>query len=106
MDNLSFTLGAHQLKFGGDYRAILLDNVPFKNNFTYGLLSVQNLISTGQAFLFISQTALPARTLSQSTSLYAQDSWKASRRLALTYGVRLELSPAPEGLGSTTASQM
>ena len=102
VDDLSFTLGAHQLKFGGDYRAIFLDNVPFRNNFTYGLLSVQNLISTGQAFLFISQTALPARTLSQSTSLYAQDSWKASRRLVLTYGVRWELSPAPEGLGSTT----
>jgi hypothetical protein len=102
VDDLSFTLGAHQLKFGGDYRAIFLDNVPFKNNFTYGLLSVQNLISTGQAFLFISQTELPARILSQSTSLYAQDSWKASRRIVLTYGVRWELSPAPKGLGSTT----
>jgi len=102
VDDLSFTLGTHQLKFGGDYRAIFLDNVPFTNNFTYGFLSVQNLISTGQVFLFVSQTALPARTLSQSTSLYAQDSWKASRRLVMTYGVRWELSPAPEGLGSTT----
>ena len=102
VDDLSFTLGAHQLKFGGDYRAIFLDNVPFKNEFAYVFLSVQSLISTGQVFLFIPETALPARTLAQSTSLYAQDSWKASRRLVLTYGVRWELSPAPEGLGSTT----
>jgi len=102
LDDLSFTLGSHQLKFGGDYRAIFLNNVPFKNQFVYVASSVQNLISTGQVLLFEPQTVLPARILSQSTSLYAQDNWKASRRLVLTYGVRWELSPAPEGLGSTT----
>ncbi len=102
VDDLSLTLGAHQLRFGGDYRAIFLDDVPFKNQFLYLPLSVKNLISTGQVLLFIPQTVLPARTLSQSTSLYAQDNWKASRRVVLTYGVRWELSPAPKGLGSTT----
>jgi Carboxypeptidase regulatory-like domain len=102
VDDLSFTRGAHQLKFGLDYRAIFLHADPFKNALNYIFFGVQNLISTGQVFLFEPQTLLPARTLSQSTSLYAQDSWKVSRRLVLTYGVRWELSPAPEGLGSTT----
>ena len=102
VDDLSFTVGAHQLKLGGDYRGIFLDNTPFKNQIGYLSLGVQNLISTGEVFLFAPQTNLPSRILSQSTSLYAQDSWKASRRLVLTYGVRWELNPAPEGLGSTT----
>jgi len=102
VDDLSFTFGAHQLKFGGDYRAIFLDNIAVKNQLTYGFLSVQDLISTGQAYIFIPVTSLPARLLSQSMSLYAQDNWKVSRNLVLTYGVRWELSPAPKGLGSTT----
>lgn len=102
VDDLGLIFGAHQLKFGGDYRAIFLDNVPVEHQIEYLSLGVQNFISTDQVFLFITQTALPARILSQSTSLYAQDSWKASRRLVLTYGVRWELSPAPKGLGSTT----
>jgi hypothetical protein len=101
VDDLSWTLGTHQLKFGGDYRAIFLDNIGVKDQFVYGLLSVQNFISTGQAFLFIPVSNQPARILSQSTSLYAQDSWKASRRLVMTFGVRWELSPAPEARGST-----
>jgi hypothetical protein len=101
VDDLSLTLGTHQLKFGGDYRAIFLDNVAVKDQFTYGLTSIQNFISTGQVFFFIPESAQPARILSQSTSLYAQDSWKASRRLVLTYGFRWELSPAPEARGST-----
>jgi hypothetical protein len=104
VDDLSFTLGAHQLKFGGDYRAIFLDVAPFRNLFEYIGLSVQNLIATGQVFIFAPETVVPARILSQSTSLYAQDSWKASRRFVLIYGVRWELSPAPQGLGSTTLS--
>jgi len=102
VDDFSFTQGTHQLKFGGDYRAIFLDNVPFNNQFIYLALGVRNLISTSQAFIFEPIAALPARIRSQSTSLYAQDSWKASGRLVLTYGVRWELSPAPKGLGSTT----
>jgi hypothetical protein len=102
VDDLSFNLASHQLKFGGDYRAIFLDNVPFQNGLNYVSLGVQDLISTGQVFLFVTQSSLPARILSQATSLYARDSWKASRRLVLTYGVRWELNPAPKGLGSTT----
>ena len=102
VDDLSFTFGAHQLKFGGDYRAIFLDSAPFKNGLDYATLGVENLISTGQVFSFAAETLLPSRILSQSNSLYAQDGWKALRRLVLTYGVRWELAPAPQGLGSTT----
>jgi len=35
-------------------------------------------------------------------SLYGQDSWRASQRLVLTYGLRWELNPAPSGRSGTT----
>ncbi len=102
VDDISYTYGTHELKFGGDYRAIFLDAVPYKYGIDYVPLSVQNFISTEQVLEFLAEISLPARILSQSTSFYAQDSWKASRKLVLTYGVRWELAPAPQGLGSTT----
>ena len=102
VDDLSFTLGAHQLKFGGDYRVIVLDNTPFNHAFDYVALGVENLIATGQLLELAAESFHPSRIRSQSTSLYAQDGWKASRKLVLTYGVRWELNPAPRGLGSTS----
>ncbi len=101
VDDLALTIGRHQLKFGGGYRAVFLDLAPARNEALYSASTVQGFLSTSQADLFIS-TLVPSRALSQSVSVYGQDTWKISARATLTYGLRWELSPAPTALGSTT----
>lgn len=103
VDDFSFVVGTHQMKYGVDYRAIKLHAEPRENQVFYQALSVQSFVSSGgRVFNMPTATLASARLRSQSLSLYAQDTWKVSRRVSLTYGIRWELAPAPVALGTTT----
>ena len=102
-DDVGISIGSHQLKFGGDYRAIFLDANAFQHEIVFVVPSVQNFLSSGSASLATS-VFLPTKFLINSLSLYAQDTWKVTPRLSLTYGLRWELSPAPIARGNTTLS--
>lgn len=101
VDDLTWGIGVHQLKIGGDYRAIFLDKTPYANAISMIADSVQDLLSSGTVELFTS-TRRPTDLLTQSLSIYGQDAWKIGPRLTLTYGLRWELAPAPSARGKTT----
>ena len=96
IDNLSLSLGEHQIKFGGDYRRLMpIYNVLLFNAvavFPNAFAAETGLLSNGQ---IIAVDGRPRYPVANNLSLYAQDSFRVSSRLMLTYGLRWELNPAP-----------
>jgi hypothetical protein len=108
IDNLSFTSGSHQMKFGVDYRWL----APFSSPFSYrpfvqflGVTCPPTPPCAGYALSGTANFAQPASfqanaLLSQNFSFYGQDNWKIMPRLTLTYGLRWDIDPPLKGKNS------
>jgi hypothetical protein len=99
LDNVSLLQGAHALKFGIDYRRL----TPVFGPQDYGLQV--RFTSVAQAASGVNPSSISVFTFDPSVfvfhnlSLYAQDTWRASKRLSLDYGLRWEFNPAPTSAG-------
>jgi hypothetical protein len=101
-DNLSRVVGSHALKFGAYWDFAENQQPGGLGNFPQGLVVFGNTgadtsgnvmadFLTGRVQSFQQVPALSVYDLKQSQySLYAQDQWKVTRKLTLTYGVRLD----------------
>ncbi|HEU0252143.1 MAG TPA: hypothetical protein VFR12_03860, partial [Pyrinomonadaceae bacterium] len=94
-ESLSIARGAHQFKFGIDYRRLYpvagpTDYLPQIN------FSGVNGALTGRASVgFIAVISSGLEPIYNNFSAYAQDTWRVNKRLALTYGLRWDVNPAP-----------
>jgi hypothetical protein len=95
-DSVSVFTGTHQLKFGVDYRRLSTWNGSRAyDQFAYFTGATGATSGRTSEVVIEAQDAGSIRF--NNFSLFAQDAWKLSRRVTLTYGVRWELNPGPTG---------
>lgn len=93
---LSWLAGSHQIKVGTDYRGLFpINGGPrYRRFLVYD--SVSQLISGTVPTLIIVASDPELRPIYHNISAFAQDTWRASSRLTLTYGVRYDVNPSPD----------
>lgn len=93
VDDLSKTIGSHQLKFGVDWRLLIPDYGPDVDFRPEGE-SWSDLANGTESFTYVTEQDF-FRAHHDNWSFYGQDTWKVNRKLTMTYGLRWDINPAP-----------
>lgn len=94
VDSLSWQKGAHNLKFGADYRRLSPQGRPTAYSQQVAFLDVNSALALQPFFAFVIDE-VPNNIEYQNLGMFAQDTWRATHRLTLTYGLRWDVDFAP-----------
>ncbi len=94
VNNLSYVAGSHTLKLGVDYRRLAPVSYAgdYKRQFIFP--SITSLVAGTASSAVIIAPDFTLHPVFTNFSAYVQDTWRATSRLTLTYGLRYEVNPA------------
>jgi hypothetical protein len=94
-DSVSVNSGPHALKVGIDFRRNLsINQLPINYRFL-AFNSVSDILAGTVGSVYVGNDGPALFPIYKNFSAYAQDVWRVSSRLTLTYGVRWDINPAP-----------
>jgi len=99
VDHLSVVKGNHNLRFGVDYRRLSPIFDP-RNYVASGFYANVTGALANLPFAIQTQQSRDGTFGFKNLGFYAQDTWKATPRLTLTYGLRYDLDYAPNLVGA------
>jgi hypothetical protein len=95
----SIIAGNHQIKIGGDYRRLKpkvnARSFGFTYNFTSLSAAIENAATRGTALVSVQALAPAGQFTFENVSAFAQDTWRVTPRLTLTYGLRWDVNTPP-----------
>jgi hypothetical protein len=93
VDTFAWAIGVHQLKFGIDYRRLTPTDKE-STGYAFFPSSYAELVA-GKVDTVLLDAADPLSLKMNNYSLFAQDTWRATDHLTLTYGLRWEINTPP-----------
>ncbi len=97
VDNVSWNTVRHSLRFGVDVRRLTPTYGPTEYRSVVTFNTVESLLANRADQLAIGSSD-QVQLAVVAFSAYAQDTFQATRRLSIDYGIRWEVNPAPRGL--------
>jgi len=94
VDNVFLQRGSHTLKFGVDYRRL----TPSFDPRVYQQGLIFSNVPSAESGRLLSSAIFSSRSVAmslQNLGVFGQDTWRLSRRLTLTYGLRWDVDFAP-----------
>ena len=102
VDTLTETLHRHTLRYGVDYRR-LITSERLPPLWEVGFFSsADTIINNAPTGLYVYTQSINMKAQQHELSLFAEDEWRTTDRLSLSYGVRWDLNPPPTDVNGNT----